>query len=218
MKHRGRPPAGGSSGEPSLPEGLAEAAAALGVSLGADKVGRLLVFEELLRGRAVPLGLIAEGDAARIRTRHVLDCLRAALAVEEGDRDAYDLGSGAGLPGIVVAVARPSLSVTLVESIQKRAAFLELAVEELGLANASVAATRAEALHEPVDLCFARALASLGRSWDMALPILRPLGRLVYFAGEGSPAPDLLPGAGSVDVLEAPLLARSGPLVIMTRQ
>src|SRR3990172_7871353 len=119
-------------------------------------------------------------DPDRLRRRHVLDCLRAASVVSSQDLDAYDLGSGAGLPGVVVAIARPDLRITLVEARRRRAAFLELAAQQLHLENVTVAAARLETLIEPVDLCFARALAPLPRAWTLAEPLLRPGGRLVY--------------------------------------
>ncbi len=174
-------------------------------------------YEELLRERAVVAGMISDEDASRLRERHLEDSLRAAAAVTPRDRDAYDLGSGAGLPGVVVAIARPWLHLTLVERRRSRAAFLELTVDELPLPNASVFAGGAEELEEPVDVVFARALAPSGRSWELAEPLLRPEGRLVYFAGAGfDPHVDLPVGVDATIVFGS--LAPSGPLVIMTRQ
>ena len=71
-------------------------------------------YEELLRRRAVAAGMISAEDAPRLRERHLTDSLRAVVAVEPGDHDAYDVGSGAGLPGVVMAIALPSLHVVLV--------------------------------------------------------------------------------------------------------
>ncbi|MFM7717878.1 MAG: 16S rRNA (guanine(527)-N(7))-methyltransferase RsmG [Actinomycetota bacterium] len=183
------------------------------MDLTPEAAGTLLDFEDLLRDRAVPLGLVAEGDAGRIRERHVLDCLRAAGAVGPEDRSGYDLGSGAGLPGLVVAIARPMFHVKLVEVRPKRAAFLELAVERLGLPNASVVVGRVEDLAGPVDLCFARAYAPAEVSWRQAEPLLGPGGRLVYFAGEGAEV--LVPGA-RIELLGSGL-AGCGPLAIISR-
>lgn len=173
-------------------------------------------YEELLRGRAAAAGMVAPDDLPRLRARHLVDSLRAAAAVEPGDEDAYDLGSGAGLPGVVVAIARPALRVVLVERRRSRAAFLELVVDELGLTNAIVVAGGSEGLHEPADLVFARALAPPREAWALAEPLLRADGRLVYFAGEGFQPATELPG-GVRAVLLRPL-APAGPLVIMARQ
>ncbi len=191
--------------------------ARFGVEVPEEAPDRLEAFEGLLREWAVPLGIVAASDLSRIRRRHVLDCLRAAVAVSASDADAYDIGSGAGLPGVVVAVARPGLVVRLVEPRRSRAAFLELVVERLELANAFVLHSRIEDVAEPVDLCFARAFAPLPAAWSVARLRLRPGGRLVYFSGPTREPLALLEGATKVGVLETPLLASSGPLTIMTR-
>ena len=195
-------------------------AAALGVDLDEDRATRLVGFEELLALRAVSLGAIAHSDAGRIRERHLLDCLRAAPHVSAG-RLVYDLGSGAGLPGVVVAVALPETHVVLVDRRANRAAFLELAVQELGLPNAEVFAGSAEELSDPADACLSRAFAPLDRSWQAAARVLRPGGRLVYFAGRelGEPGSFAVPtGAILEAVVRTAVLESAGPLVIMTRQ
>jgi len=183
----------------------------------AEQAGRLLTFERLLRDRAIPMGLVAESDEPRLRERHVLDCLRAAAAVGDA-ASAYDLGSGAGLPGIVVAVAAPALKVALVESRRSRVSFLELAVEELELANVRVIPLRVELVAEEVDLCFARAFAPLPAAWASAARLLAPGGRLVYFAGSESEGADIPGDARLLEVRTSPVLERAGPLVIMARQ
>lgn len=201
----------------SDPGTLRERAAALGVELDQIQATRLGRFEELLLRRAVPLGAVARSDASRIRDRHILDCLRAAPLVTAMS-SACDLGSGAGLPGVVVAVAVPELRTLLLEPRAKRAAFLELAIEELGLSNAEVVVGRVEDLTVEVDACFARAFAPLREAWAAARVILRPGGRLVYFAGAGGPDPITPPGAVLEDVVRSPVLESAGPLVIMARQ
>jgi 16S rRNA (guanine527-N7)-methyltransferase len=188
-----------------------------GVDLDEPQLAKLLAYERLLEERAIPIGLMAEGDIGKIRVRHVLDSLRAAPPLARA-RDAYDLGSGAGLPGIVVAIARPDLRVRLVDNRRRRVAFLELAVIELGLSNATVMGVRAEALTERVDVCLARAFAPASRAWELSEPLLRPGGRLVYFAGREWGAEGAPPGARVCDVLGTPLLESAGPLVIMARQ
>ena len=201
----------------SEPEILLGQAAELGVALDASRAATLIRYEDLLGRRAVPLGAVARSDAARIRERHILDCLRAAPLVHEVDV-ACDLGSGAGLPGIVVAVAEPGVRVLLVESRAKRAAFLEFAVLELGLSNADVVVGRAEELGREVDACFARAFAPLPLAWSVARGILRPGGRLVYFAGAELWDPVVPEGAALEAVVRTAVLESAGPLVIMTRQ
>jgi 16S rRNA (guanine527-N7)-methyltransferase len=201
------------------PSTLVQSATELGIDLEGIQVEALLSFELLLIDRAIPLGLVARGDRTTLRERHILDSLRGVLALEPSDTDALDLGSGAGLPGIVVAIARPSLRVGLVEVRRRRVAFLELAVERLGLSNVAVLPLPAGRLDRVVDVCFARALAGLSKTWEIARHLLRPEGRLVYFGGEGFREPDQMPpAASSLRLLRTPALASSGPVVIMTRQ
>jgi 16S rRNA (guanine527-N7)-methyltransferase len=188
----------------------------LGVVLDPLKVSRLRRFEELLVDRAVPLGAISRSDSARIRERHTLDSLRA-VPIVDGVDEAADLGSGAGLPGVVVAIALPQVRMLLIERRPQRAAFLELAVEDLGLSNAAVVAGRVEDVPGDVDVALARAFAPIGEAWARALRILRPGGRLVYFAGAGSATPEPPAGSAIQSVLRTPVLESAGALVIMTR-
>lgn len=202
-------------------------AARLGVALDRGQVRTFLRYEELLVDHAAPIGLIAEGDVGKIRSRHVLDCLRAAPLVA-GASEAYDLGSGAGLPGLVIAIACPELQVRLVETRRRAIALLELAVERLGLSNATLDAHRAESLARLADVCLARAFAPLPRAWEVAERLLRSGGRLIYFAGSGKefrepsegggPTARVPSGAAVVEVVHTPVLERAGPLVIMARQ
>jgi 16S rRNA (guanine527-N7)-methyltransferase len=104
-------------------------------------------------------------------------------AVKEATR-IVDLGSGAGLPGLVLAIARPEAQVVLVESVGKKCAWLERTVEVLGLENVRVACARAEELEEePFDVVTARALAALPVLCEYAAPMLREGGALVAWKG-----------------------------------
>ena len=199
---------------------LSDLAALVGVPLDPEQTEQLARFAELLDTRAVALGAVAESDRPRLVERHLVDSLRGAAAVREGDRIAYDLGSGAGLPGVPLAIVRPVTTFVLVEPRHRRAAFLELVVDELGL-NARVERARAEAMAVQADLVFTRALVALPRAWTLAEPLLRHGGRLVYFAGATLEDPEALarsvvPAEVRVELLPS-LLERSGPLVIMER-
>ena len=200
-------------------EGLRQAAEVqAGRELSDGQLDQLAGFEDLLRERAVPFGFVGASDEGRIRERHVLDSLRGAAVVGQDDRVAFDLGSGAGLPGIVVAIALPALEVTLVESRSARGAFLELAAQQLDLPNVRIFLGRAALVPGPADLCFARAFASAKASWGVARKILRPGGRLVYFGGRAfDPTTDVPTGVAALAVV-ASSVASSGPLVIMTQQ
>jgi 16S rRNA (guanine527-N7)-methyltransferase len=177
-------------------------------------------FEELLRSRAVQLGLIAEGDRERIRERHITDSLRAVACVGAGDRRVIDLGSGAGLPGIPLAIALPAVGFVLVEARRLRGAFLEMVVADLSLGNVAVEVGRVEDLDLQADLCVARAFASLEASWRAAERLLRPGGRLVYFAGvTWNPADhrvgSLREAGLALEICAPKQFTWQGPLVIM---
>jgi 16S rRNA (guanine527-N7)-methyltransferase len=177
-------------------------------------------FGELLRTRAVALGFISATDAGRIMERHVLDSLRAVRCLRPTDRELVDVGAGAGLPGIPVAIAEPGRHVVLLEPAAKRAAFLELAVETLRLGNVDVRIARAEDVNLQADACFARALARPPRAWQLTEHLLTPRGRLLYFAGRSwAPAMEeelRTLGVGAT-VCEQPQFAWQGPIVIMAR-
>lgn len=199
-------------------EGLTAAAASLSVTLDATQTDRLERYETLLGDRAAALGMIARGDLTRLRERHVLDSLRAAPVLPEAARSVLDLGSGAGLPGIPIAIARPDLAVTLAETRHQRIAFLELAVAELGLDRVSVHAGRAEDAPSPVDACLARAFRDAAGSWKVSQRLLSPDGCLVYFAGSRFDLEHDVPAGVTASVAPTLSLANAGPLVIMTRQ
>ena len=199
-------------------EGWADEAKSLGVELPSGAGDQLDRYEELLLQRGAPMGIVAPGDLSRLHERHLLDCLRAAPLAADAET-AYDLGSGGGLPGVVIAITQPHLTITLVDVRRNRAAFLDAVVLELGLANVSVYSRRAETLKTRVDLCLARAFKPAATAWAMAAPLLAPEGgRLIYWAGETfDPATDR-PSGASVALFRTPALARSGPLAIMTSQ
>lgn len=167
------------------------------------------------------MGLIAAGDRDRLRQRHIDDSLRALGCIRQQDLQVVDLGSGAGLPGIPLAIAMPDRAFILVESRRRRAAFLELVVDDLGLANVSVLAARAEEMAVRADCCMARAFAPAASAWRVADRILVPGGRLIYFAGrrwDMASAGDLRRiVAVSAEICVPKLFTWQGPLVIMTR-
>jgi 16S rRNA (guanine527-N7)-methyltransferase len=126
-----------------------------------------------------------------------VNCALLADLLPEG-ATVGDLGSGAGLPGLVLAIARPDLSVTLVEPLLRRTTFLSEAVDALGLTSVEVVRGRAEALHgeRRFDVVTARALAPLDRLLTWAMPLVEPRGALV--AMKGSAAADEVEAARPV--------------------
>lgn len=150
-----------------------------------DAVCGVRRYVELLAGRGVERGLIGPREAPRIWDRHVLNCAVMADAVPV-DASVADVGSGAGLPGLVWALTRPDLTVTLVEPLLRRTRFLDEAVAELELENVTVLRARAEdvAGELSVDVVTARAVAPLEKLARWTLPLLRPGGRLLALKGE----------------------------------
>jgi 16S rRNA (guanine527-N7)-methyltransferase len=167
-----------------------------------ERLPLLEAYCALLAGPAVERGLIGPREAPRLWERHLLNCVAVGDLVDEG-ATVLDLGSGAGLPGLVLACARPDLTVVLAEPLLRRATFLSEAVESLGLRTVLVRRARAEELARSVevDAVTARAVAPLDRLVGWALPLLRPGGRLL--ALKGSSAADELAAAG-------PALHRAG--------
>jgi 16S rRNA (guanine527-N7)-methyltransferase len=160
--------------------------------------------------------MVAPSDAVQLHTRHILDSLRAVPHIP-AEEQVVDLGSGAGLPGLPVAVARPDLVVTLAESRQARAAFLELVVERLRLPNIQVFPQPAEELATGFDVCLARGFGDALSTWVVARQLLNPWGELIYWAGESFGVDDGPSDARVRPVGEA-TLESGGPIVIMTRQ
>ena len=151
-------------------------------------VGRLPVAEryaELLATEGVVRGLIGPREAPRLWERHLLNCAVLADLVPDSASVA-DVGSGAGLPGLVLAIARPDLRLTLVEPLLRRTRFLDEVVEELGLqAQVEVVRGRAEELGgtRTFDVVTARAVAPLERLARWCLPLVEPSGELIAMKG-----------------------------------
>ncbi|WP_141455058.1 16S rRNA (guanine(527)-N(7))-methyltransferase RsmG [Pseudoxanthomonas sp. z9] len=143
----------------------------------------LLDYLALLHRWNRTYNLTAIRDPAEMVTRHLLDSLAMHAHVAEGSL--ADLGTGPGLPGIPLAITHPGLRVTLVESNGKKARFMREAVRQLGLANARVAESRAEALGEPAayDNLTARAMDTLAGIIAVGGHLLKPGGALLAMKG-----------------------------------
>ena len=145
-----------------------------------------IAYADLLATDGVVRGLIGPREAPRIWDRHLLNCAAVAELIPSG-ASVVDVGSGAGLPGIVLAVARPDLSVALVEPLARRIAFLAEVVPALGLdRTVTVVRARAEELGgslTPADVVTARAVAPLDRLAGWCLPLAALGGRLLALKG-----------------------------------
>jgi 16S rRNA (guanine527-N7)-methyltransferase len=186
--------------------------------LDAGQVAQLRKFSDLVAGRGSDFGVISAADRDRVWERHVLDSLRALACLLPGDESLADVGSGGGLPGVPLAIARPDLAVSLIEPRQGRVAFLELVVQEVALQNVRVVDARAGEVSGRFSVCTARALAKPVETWHLTSPLLAEGGRVVYFAGRSFQQSDLAPltalGVRS-NICQSDLFPASGSLVIM---
>jgi 16S rRNA (guanine527-N7)-methyltransferase len=134
-------------------------------------------------------GLIGPREAPRLWERHVLNCAVVTDLVGEGST-VCDVGSGAGLPGVVMAIRRPDLALTLVEPLLRRATFLQETVDDLSLRNVEVVRARAEQLHgsRRFDVVTSRAVAPLGKLLGWSLPLTHPGGQVLAMKGANAGA------------------------------
>lgn len=142
-------------------------------------------FADLLASEAVVRGLIGPREVPRLWERHLLNSAVLGEAIPQGST-VCDIGTGAGLPGLVVAIARPDLRVTLVEPLLRRTTFLNEVVDELGLGHVEVVRGRADALHgsRTFDIVTSRAVAPLSRLLEWSMPLVAPHGALVAMKGQ----------------------------------
>jgi len=172
--------------QPTAPESPPAALALFG-----DRLELARRYAELLAGPGVERGLLGPREVDRIWERHILNSAALAELIAPGAR-VVDIGSGAGLPGVPLAIARPDLRVALVEPMLRRAEFLTEVVEALGI-PVEVIRGRAE---EPAirssaagaDVVVSRAVADLGKLTRWSMPLLRPGGRMLALKGERAAA------------------------------
>jgi 16S rRNA (guanine527-N7)-methyltransferase len=166
---------------------------AMTVPAGADAVfgaelGRAMAYAEILATRGVEWGVIGPREVPRLWDRHLMNCAVIAELIDDRCATLADIGSGAGLPGIVLALLLPSVQVTLVEPLERRARFLADCVSELELTNSSVLRGRAEDIAGQVaaDVVTARAVAPLERLAPLAVGLARRRGMILAIKGSGA--------------------------------
>jgi len=166
-----------------------EVSAAPGVAatLFGSRLDRAQRYAEILAGAGVERGLLGPREVDRLWDRHILNSAAIAELLETGERVA-DIGSGAGLPGIPLALARPDLRVTLIEPLLRRSEFLREVVDDLGL-DMTIVRGRAEELSVrqqvgEMDAVVSRAVASLDKLTEWSMPLLRLDGRMAAIKGE----------------------------------
>lgn len=154
----------------------------------AEQVEVISKYVDILAERGIERGLIGPREAGRIWERHVLNSVAIADLIPQG-ADVADIGSGAGLPGIPLAVYRPDLRLTLVEPLLRRSTFLSEVVTELGLGpRVSVVRARAEEVESTFDVVTARALAPLPRLLSWCVELVRPGGQILAIKGRSAAA------------------------------
>jgi len=165
------------------PGEIAARLAAAGIDTDAARAKALAGFLNLLEHWNRVHNLTGIRDRAELVDRHLVESL--ALAPYVVGPGVGDIGSGAGLPGLPLAISLPALHFTLIESRRKRVSFLRQVAATLGLANVTVAHGRAEALRLPLfDTVLARAVAPPPALLDLVSPLLRPGGRLALLTGD----------------------------------
>ncbi len=168
---------------PPLPDSLRPPAE----RLFGERLELAVRFAALLAEQGPERGLIGPREVDRLWERHLINCALMVDAIDPSAATLVDVGSGAGLPGVVIAIARPELEVTLVETMQRRATWLEEVDAELGL-GLEVVRARAEDLHgrRTFDVVTARAVAALDKLARWTLPLAAEGGSLLAMKGSSA--------------------------------
>ena len=160
-----------------------EAEPAAAVAIFGDQIDQARSFAQTLAGDSDELGLLGPRELDKLWSRHILNSAVVAELVRPGDKVA-DVGSGAGLPGIPMAIARPDADFVLIEPMERRSSWMLEVVEDLGLKNVRILRSRAEDVTEQdFDIVTARAVAALDKLLKMCVPLLKPGGALIALKG-----------------------------------
>jgi 16S rRNA (guanine527-N7)-methyltransferase len=153
-----------------------------------DRIDLAREFTHNLAQQGEERGLIGPLELPRLWSRHILNCAIVAPLLRPGR--VGDVGSGAGLPGLVLAIARPDVSFVLIEPMERRVAWLNEQVAELGLDNVVVLRARAEdaRIDDPLDQVTARAVSAFRKLLPLTAPLLRDGGEVVLMKGAAAPA------------------------------
>jgi 16S rRNA (guanine527-N7)-methyltransferase len=148
-----------------------------------EKQREALAYADLLATIAIERGLIGPKEGERIWERHIENCLPLTSLLPTNGATVADIGSGAGLPGIVIALARPNLRVTLIEPLARRVEFLHEVIDSLGLANVDVIRAKSESIKGAYTYVVARAVAPLPRLMETTWHLVKPRGSLLAIKG-----------------------------------
>lgn len=151
-----------------------------------DQLPLVSRYAGILASDGVERGMIGPREVPRLWDRHLVNSGVVLPRLPQGATVA-DVGSGAGLPGLVWAIGRPDLQVTLVEPLLRRTTFLDEVVAELDLTNVRVVRSRAEDVDETFDVVTARAVAALEKLAKWCMPLVKPGGVLLALKGQSAP-------------------------------
>ena len=149
-----------------------------------ERVDEIQAFAHFLATAGIERGLIGPREGERIWDRHIFNCLPVTQLLPEGTT-LFDIGSGAGLPGIVIALARPDIQVTLIEPLERRVEFLKEATDGL---NIEVIRGRAQDVKKTAHFVTARAVAPLEKLKKMSWHMVKTGGALLAMKGESAAA------------------------------
>lgn len=175
------------STEPAgAPEPTAEEHAAATVVFG-ERLNVAQAFVGHLASSGIERGLLGPREVPRLWGRHVLNCAVVAELMSQ-DASVVDVGSGAGLPGLAIAIARPDLRLELVEPLERRVTWLNEVIDDLGLSNVTVHRARAEQVIGEVegDYVTARAVSALSTLVGWTLPLTKPGGQVLAIKGRSA--------------------------------
>ena len=151
-----------------------------------EKATEALTYADLLATTAIERGLIGPKEAQRIWDRHIENCIPLTTLLPQDNAKVADIGSGAGLPGIVVALAKPQLKITLIEPLQRRVEFLYEVIDQLKLKNVEVIRAKSENVKGSYNFVVARAVAPLPRLIQTTWHLVAPGGSLLAMKGESA--------------------------------
>ncbi len=149
-----------------------------------ERTQAIHAYAQFLAGAGIERGLIGPREGERIWDRHIFNCLPVTQLLPQG-ASLFDIGSGAGLPGIVISLARPDLKVTLIEPLERRVEFLKEATAGLGI---EVIRGRAQDVKKSADFVTARAVAPLEKLKKISWHMVKTGGALLAMKGESAAA------------------------------
>jgi 16S rRNA (guanine527-N7)-methyltransferase len=153
------------------------------ISITSEQIDKLLGHVELVREASTRMNLMSKNDLPKIIELHLLDSLHVLTVYPfHSGASVADFGSGAGFPGVPVAITRPDVTVALVESRRIKSLFLKKVVDRLGISNATVFHNRWENLTQKFDIVLARAVYKQENIRQLIMPKLSPSGVVLYFA------------------------------------